>query len=314
MTTPGTVETFDTNNPDEAEAFMSLAYSKMRLGAVGETTHTRITRSILHSAVTFDEADNSFEIGFVAEPPDRIIICDVVGNTITRAADGDEETFGPGDQYLIARPGLSYAGAGHASRVRLTMVDPAVLTHLAADSDAAEPIRLLDHRPVSLQAQLRLQRSIAYLREIMPGQDAPLIVASAVDLLAATVLSTYPNTLTSKPAQDRRDAHPDALRRAIAFMEANANIELSLADIARAAYVTPRALQMAFRRHLDTTPMAYLRRVRLSYARDDIRAATTGGDTITSIAARWGFTPSRFSQQYKAAYGHLPSDTLRDTN
>ncbi len=32
----------------------------------------------------------------------------------------------------------------------------------------------------------------------------------------------------------------------------------------------------------------------------------------TSIAARWGFTSSRFSQQYPATYGTSPSATLRD--
>ncbi|MEV7552215.1 helix-turn-helix transcriptional regulator [Amycolatopsis sp. NPDC089917] len=294
---------------------MSVAYSRMRLGAAGENTRTHITRSVVNPAIIFDDADNSFEIGFVAEPPDRIIICDVVGNTITRSADGDEETFGPGDQYLIARPGMSYAGAGHASHVRLTMIDPAVLAHLAADDDAAEPIRLLDHRPVSRQAQLRLQRGIAVVRDtVMPVNDAPLIVSSAVNLLAAVVLSTYPNTLVSNPSQERRDAHPGTVRRAISFIEANADNELSLAAIARAAYVSPRALQLAFRRHLDTTPMAYLRQVRLSHAHDDLRTATgEGWDTVTSIAARWGFTSSQFSRRYEATYGQLPSRTLRAT-
>ncbi|MEU0560255.1 helix-turn-helix domain-containing protein [Dactylosporangium sp. NPDC006015] len=72
-------------------------------------------------------------------------------------------------------------------------------------------------------------------------------------------------------------------------------------------------LQLAFRRHLDTTPMAFLRGVRLSRARGDLLAATAGdGRTVTAIAARWGFTVSRFSQHYHATYGELPSQTLRE--
>jgi transcriptional regulator GlxA family with amidase domain len=116
----------------------------------------------------------------------------------------------------------------------------------------------------------------------------------------------------SPTAEDGHDAHPDTLRRATSFIETNPDVELTLADVARAARVTPRALQLAFRRHLDTTPMAYLRRVRLDNARDDLRAATAGDErTVTAVAARWGFTPSRFTEQYRAAYGELPSHTLR---
>ena len=67
----------------------------------------------------------------------------------------------------------------------------------------------------------------------------------------------------------------------------------------------------AFRRHLGTTPMTYLRRVRLGCAHQELH---DGGDglTVTEIAYRWGFSnPSRFAQYYRAEYGTGPSDTLR---
>lgn len=57
--------------------------------------------------------------------------------------------------------------------------------------------------------------------------------------------------------------------------------------------------------------MAYLRRVRLDHAHADLRAATAGdGNTVTDIAARWGFTSARFTYQCRAAYGETPSQTL----
>ncbi|MEU1390940.1 MULTISPECIES: helix-turn-helix domain-containing protein [unclassified Nonomuraea] len=56
------------------------------------------------------------------------------------------------------------------------------------------------------------------------------------------------------------------------------------------AHVTVRAIQLAFRRHLDTTPLGYLRRIRLYHAHADPRAADPGrGDSVAAIAARWGF-------------------------
>ena len=76
--------------------------------------------------------------------------------------------------------------------------------------------------------------------------------------------------------------------------------------------MTPRAVQLAFRRHLDTTPLAYLRRVRLHHAHQGLaQASPRNGTTVTAIAYRWGFTsPSRFAAAYRAVYGVSPSDTL----
>jgi AraC-like DNA-binding protein len=71
-------------------------------------------------------------------------------------------------------------------------------------------------------------------------------------------------------------------------------------------------VQHAFQRHLGTTPMGYLRRVRLERARRELRAASPAQTTVTEIASRWGFSsPSRFTAHYRTAYGELPRDTLR---
>lgn len=111
---------------------------------------------------------------------------------------------------------------------------------------------------------------------------------------------------------DRRDAHPATLRRAIAYIDANAGRDLSAVDIASAAHVSVRAVQLAFRQYLDTTPMAYLRRVRLDHAHRELQAAAPGDATVTRVAARWGYgQPSSFAAQYRAAYGESPSQTLR---
>lgn len=146
---------------------------------------------------------------------------------------------------------------------------------------------------------------------------SPMLLAGLGRLLAQTALSVFPNTLTrTSTAQDRRDAHPQSLRRAIAFVEANPDVDITTADIARAAFVSPRAVQVAFRRHLGTTPQAHLRRVRLEQAHRQLQDAVPAGPgalgtTVAQVAARWGFTPSRFTEHYRAVYGVLPSQTLR---
>jgi transcriptional regulator GlxA family with amidase domain len=105
---------------------------------------------------------------------------------------------------------------------------------------------------------------------------------------------------------------PPMLRSAVAFIHENADADIGLDDIAAAVNVSPRSVQYAFRRNLGTTPLEYLRRVRLDRAHRDLKAADPARDTVTAIAGRWGFSHAgRFSLAYKAAFGTQPSHTLR---
>ena len=107
-------------------------------------------------------------------------------------------------------------------------------------------------------------------------------------------------------------AQPQTLRRAIAFIDDNAHLDIRLTDIAAAIGVTPRTVQYTFRRHLGATPLGYLRRVRLFRAHRDLQAADPTVDTVMQIAGRWRFShPGRFSMAYKEAFGTSPSSTLR---
>ncbi|MGX7723809.1 helix-turn-helix domain-containing protein [Rhodococcus pyridinivorans] len=104
---------------------------------------------------------------------------------------------------------------------------------------------------------------------------------------------------------------PSALRKAVAFIESEASRPIRLADIAAAAGIGGRALQYDFVRHYGTTPMRYLRSVRLERAHRDLQAVGPDSDeTVASIAARWGFSsPGRFATQYRSVYGRTPRAT-----
>ncbi|WP_409239812.1 helix-turn-helix domain-containing protein [Streptomyces sp. PA5.6] len=150
---------------------------------------------------------------------------------------------------------------------------------------------------------------------LLNGQAAisPLINNSTVRLPAAPASAVLPSDAPTGPAPaDGRGAHPGTLRRAVTFIEKNAHTDIGIADIAAAAGVTTRAIQLVFRRHLDATPLQYLRRVRLDRAHRELRLAEPTTQTVTAIAYRWGFShPGRFAADYRAAYGEPPSHTLR---
>jgi transcriptional regulator GlxA family with amidase domain len=111
---------------------------------------------------------------------------------------------------------------------------------------------------------------------------------------------------------DQPRAVTGTVGRAVAFIEERAGDDIGVTDIAGAAFVTVRAVQLAFRRYLGTTPLGYLRWVRLERAHQQLLSADPDRTTVTAVAADWHFTnASRFSAYYRAAYGVSPAQTLR---
>lgn len=315
--------TFDSDNLERTEEFLSSAYAKMNIGnGSPDTSRARVSRNAIDS-LSIDELDLDFDMSYAVTPLGRICLCLVHEGTIEEHTfQGVEDSFGPGDVVLFAPPELPYAGRICSARYNITMLDPALLGQVAATAETAGagPVRLTGHRPHTPAAARQLRDTIVYVRDRVLAEPAvaeqPLVVSTAAQHLAASVLATFPNSaLTDPTPSDGRDAHPAMLRRALAYIDDHADRPVTVTDIAVAARVTVRALQYAFRRHLDTTPLAHLRRVRLSRAHEDLlNAAPEGGATVTEIAARWGFWhPGRFAALYRESYGRSPRQTLHDS-
>jgi AraC-like DNA-binding protein len=109
----------------------------------------------------------------------------------------------------------------------------------------------------------------------------------------------------------RAAPRPRHLRLAEGFIEAHLDQPITLEEVAAAAGISPRGLQMAFRDWRGTTPLAFWRQARLARAHADLIAAPPG-TRVTDVALRWGFSHfGRFAEQYRDRYGLSPSDTLR---
>ncbi len=109
----------------------------------------------------------------------------------------------------------------------------------------------------------------------------------------------------------RIETQPAALRRARAWLEAQAAEPLDLKQLADVAGTGIRALQLGFRRHFGTTVTAMLQDIRL--AQLNIRLKTARPDErVVDIAFDLGFTHvSRMAGAYRAKFGESPSATLR---
>jgi transcriptional regulator GlxA family with amidase domain len=144
---------------------------------------------------------------------------------------------------------------------------------------------------------------------------SPLVRATILRTLVAMLVETFPNPARDAlgdPATDGGHVPPRAFRLAIRFIEEHAGDDIGLADIAAAAGIGARGLQLAFRRHADVTPLEHLRRVRLEGAHRNLQAGSPAEVTVGTIANRWGFPHhGNFSSLYLRTYGRSPSITLR---
>jgi AraC-like DNA-binding protein len=144
-------------------------------------------------------------------------------------------------------------------------------------------------------------------------ESAPLARRELGWLVNSAVLACFPNATLDAEGPSYAGDTPQPLRRALAFMDERAGDPITLNEIATAARLSPRGLQAAFRRHLDITPLAYLRSVRMEQAHRDLEDAAPGdGVSVAAVAARWGFTHlGRFAVEYRRRFGIYPSQTLR---
>lgn len=162
-------------------------------------------------------------------------------------------------------------------------------------------------------AIVRIQRLVA--ANLARHSDNAVACRELIRLLNSAALVCFSNsTLAVEPPPSSR-AVPEPVRRAVAYIHHHADTPLVLADLSAEAGLSPRALQAAFRRHLDTTPLGYLRRIRLECAHRQLLQAEPGdGQTVAAVAAHWGFTQlGRFAQEHRARYGTNPAQTLRAT-
>jgi len=307
----------ETHDLDQVRDVLDRTYARMRLDSTGEQTYLRISRADV-GRVALHHLTFRMRFRVVLAPMELVPVGRMISGVTTHQIGSDTFTSGPGDLFLVSRPDGDLRAEALDHDGELALFPPELFARVAdaAPGRSARPIRFTGYRPVSAEAATTWSKTFDYLRDTFAAatlDEDQLAAGLAARLLAAATLSTFPNTAMRDPTiEDRRDAHPATLRRAITFIEDNADRDIAPADIAAAGRVTIRTLQLAFRRHLGETPSAYLRRVRLEHAHRQLLDADPAATTVSRIAMRWGFANhSSFSARYRAAYGLAPSETLR---
>lgn len=262
-------------------------------------------RHIRHSSTAFhvDQIDHAGDATLCLEQIRRDAVLWVHAGTVLFRCGDVTDKAAQGEVRLLR------AGVGPVS---LQSIDSRItVVHLGAAPRDAPPDWLT---PRNRAAAGVVKRTIAYVTDVLNSADtaaAEVLAGAMSDLLSAAASAVFPHHVGGEDGGSTADAFPATLRAALAYIEANASRRISLADVAAEAYATPRTVQYLFRRYLDTTPTAYLRRVRLAAARQELLTSHRSATTVTATAARWGFGHTgRFAVLYRQTYGESPHETL----
>jgi AraC-like DNA-binding protein len=137
---------------------------------------------------------------------------------------------------------------------------------------------------------------------------------AAQEELLETLLATLrvADELEATRSDRTRQAHGLIVKTAEDYAMAQSGDRLYVTELCKAAAVSERTLEYAFRESMGLTPVTYLTRLRLHRVRQALLASAPGATTVSIEALNWGFWHfGEFSRAYKECFGELPSETLR---
>lgn len=151
----------------------------------------------------------------------------------------------------------------------------------------------------------------------LPWNPAPLwpdpAVAAMPSMAEAVVMAAVVHALRAGGAVPRRGLSSHVLvsecqRLTLARVHAPPSIE----ELCTRLRASRRTLQDSFRTVAGTTPVDYLRALRLNLVREALHGTRSGEVDIGEIAVHAGFSQlSHFARRYRRLFGELPSQTLR---
>lgn len=235
------------------------------------------------------------------------------------------------------------AGLGspiHGTQDTAGMFMPGRPVEIASEGHFAQLSLMIPHDHLQVEVQNLLGRDLAGSVEfggaidlLTPGAQTLVQVLRVIDtasreeggllanpvgkerleqVLMHSLLFAQPHNYSAALAGPAPAAGLRPVSKAVELLRENPAHPWTLTELAAAVSLSGRSLQEGFRRSLDTTPMGYLRRLRLEKVREELMSADPETISVTEVAARWGFGHlGRFAAAYRTEYAERPSETLR---
>jgi AraC-like DNA-binding protein len=313
----------DTADPDEARTQLTSAYVPHRL-AVGGSLSAFRARHAEGGTAELGVNFMSFGSGTACVDPvafdNFVLVSQQISGRFGVRAESGERLVSPGEHVVLdAHTVYQMRWEENCRLFNVRIPRTEFETAIAELTGAGEPDAI--RFPVSWHPSKSGSTAVQAVTQFLLRNagatglltSGALLRRQMIRMLVASVVEAYGLDVGCADTRSGGDVRPPAVRRAIAHLEAAAADDVRVADVAAAARLSPRALQEAFRRYLDTTPMSYLKSIRLARAHADLRRASLEeGVTVADIAYRWGFgNLGRFAADYRREFGRSPREVLR---
>ncbi|MCB4771836.1 AraC family transcriptional regulator [Ancylobacter sp. Lp-2] len=252
-------------------------------------------------------------------PPALAVVGFTLANGLMLEPPGDQRMVMAENEMLVTpyRPG-SLVWRGFGSTTLFLSFPPDLVTdvlgrhfHLSAQEPSFDPRLLSDQHP-GYGLRHMAQRAIEDVGSL-PEATSPLVrdllVRQYQDVMTSLLLLHVPHSLSELLRRAGEGGQPQHLRRALDYIHANLEQPLALEAIAAAAGCSPRQLQLAFRSHLDTTPMAMAKKLRLEMAEARLRSGQYRNVTDAALALHFS-NLGRFAAEFRALFGYSPHQVV----
>jgi len=217
---------------------------------------------------------------------------------------GVDMSFGEGCEQLIVRierPDLERQMEQHLGRHLGLPVEFAPAVPLTTSS-AREVTNLLRYMSMTLT-------------ETGGISNSPIAKKHMSSLLISALINCLDHNYRDELIEGKSWPRPAYIAKAQEFMRQNYAEPIGPEDVAAAVDVSTRALFAGFKSHLNTTPMRYLKDLRLDLVRDALSQMEPHRTSVTTVAMNYGFLHlGHFCAAYKQKFGELPRDTLRHSH
>jgi AraC-like DNA-binding protein len=231
---------------------------------------------------------------------------------------GQTISAGAGGACVYAPEGSGVARWAAGSRMICVEIDRRIVDAARSDALGGMVTPRSDLRPVMATSEEPARSWISMMLHFKAQLfrpdgvlSQPLVGIPVADALVRGFLFAADHHYRDVVAEPAGQVAPRHIQAAMDIIEAEPHLPLTVSALAARCHISVRALQEGFRRHLATSPMAYLRDVRLRRAHQTLLASDPSIVTVTEVAIRWGFTNlSRFSAAHTARYNETPVATL----
>ncbi|MBN8952971.1 MULTISPECIES: AraC family transcriptional regulator [unclassified Rhizobium] len=274
--------------------------------------HVDVTLTTIRKMAAWKIASKTgYEILYLFDPADRIELHFVESGVFQIETEDQEFTAAAGTAFMLLSPGSTRIKASDNAR-KVALAIPRIhclpLIDIGKDDPGLFFRRFDTMTDIGEKGIKTIHRMTTLLLE--PGEHpfagSPLGASLFKEALLTAFIQSWPRSVQRPAIQSAR---PRNLKRALDWIQTHLGDEFTVLDIARNAGQSVRSLQLSFQQNMGMNPLNYVQRLRLQQIHHDL-LHSDAGETISEIAARWGFSHmGYFAARYRAMYGVSPSST-----